>query len=101
MQALAGRSAGASGEIGQSQGMSQQPELTSPPIPTAPQTGAVIPQGPVAVPDPSQPHHDPQRIPRWLESAELFLRILLRMYVGLFAFVAPWWQLLWDQNPLF
>jgi hypothetical protein len=43
----------------------------------------------------------PQRIPRWLERSELFLRVLLRMYIGLFLCYVPWWPLFWDQNPLF
>jgi len=90
------------GENGQSHGMSQQPELTSPPIPSPPQAGAVIPQGPVAVADtPSLSANPPQRIPRWLERAELFLRVLLRMYIGLAVCYAPWSRLFWDQNPLF
>jgi hypothetical protein len=42
-----------------------------------------------------------QRIPRWLEIAELSLRVLLRMYVGLAVCYAPWSHLFWDQNPLF
>ena len=93
---------GAYGEIGQRPAMSQQPELTSPPITTPPPAGAVIPQGPVAIPDTAQPlHHGPQRIPRWLERAELFLRVLLRMYIGLAVCYAPWSKLFWDQNPLF
>ena len=43
----------------------------------------------------------PQRIPRWLERAELFLRVLLRMYIGLAVCYAPWSRMFWDQNPLF
>jgi hypothetical protein len=43
----------------------------------------------------------PQRIPRWLERSELFLRVLLRMYIGLAICYAPWSKLFWDQNPLF
>jgi len=43
----------------------------------------------------------PHRLPRWLEKAELLLRVLLRMYIGLAVCIAPWWRLLWDQNPLF
>ena len=88
--------------------MSQQPELTSPPIPAAPQAGAAIPPDPLA-PRESIPaaynhgehRHGPQRIPRWLERAELFLRVLLRMYIGLAVCYAPWSRLFWDQNPLF
>jgi hypothetical protein len=53
----------------------------------------------------------PQRIPRWLERAELFLRVILRMYIGLVVCYLPWSARLpffqplsrefWDQNPLF
>jgi hypothetical protein len=50
---------------------------------------------------PSPHRHGPQRIPRWLERAELFLRVLLRMYIGLAVCYAPWSRLFWDQNPLF
>ncbi len=94
-------------ESGESHGMSQQPELTSPPISSPPprgippqpevSPGAVIPQGPVAFADHS-PH---PRIPRWLERAELFLRVLLRMYIGLAVSIAPWMHFFWDQNPVF
>jgi hypothetical protein len=43
----------------------------------------------------------PQRIPRWLERSELFLRVVLRMYIGVAVCYAPWSRLFWDQNPLF
>ncbi len=43
----------------------------------------------------------PRRIPPWLERAELFLRVLLRMYIGIAVCYAPWSRLFWDQNPLF
>ena len=43
----------------------------------------------------------PQRIPRWLERGELFLRVLLRMYIGLAVCYAPWSKVFWDQNPIF
>ena len=43
----------------------------------------------------------PHRIPRWLERAELFLRVLLRMYIGLAVCYAPWSRMFWDQNPIF
>jgi len=45
--------------------------------------------------------HAPQRIPRWLERSELFLRVLLRIYIGLAVCYAPWSHMFWDQNPLF
>jgi len=84
-------------------GMSQRPEMTSPPLPAspAPVSAAVVDP----VPDPSLPpapaRPAPQRIPRWLERGELFLRVLLRMYIGLAVCIAPWWHMFWDQNPLF
>jgi hypothetical protein len=60
--------------------------------------------GPVPEIRPAQqqpPHHAPQRIPRWLVRAELFLRVLLRMYIGLAVCYAPWSKMFWDRNPLF
>jgi len=84
--------------------MSHQPEFTSPSMPATP----AAPQGemqssaensqfeePLSV-DPS-----PERIPHWLVRTELYLRVLLRMYIGLAICYAPWSQLFWDQNPLF
>jgi len=43
----------------------------------------------------------PQRIPRWLVRMELFLRVMLRMYIGLAICYAPWSHAFWDQNPIF
>lgn len=84
--------------------MSQQPELTSPSLPAnpAPIPGDMVASnpapagcGPIVVEGP------PQRIPRWLVRTELYLRVLLRMYIGLAICYAPWSHLFWDQNPLF
>ena len=79
--------------------MSQQPELISPPLPAspAPESGSAhgIAPGTAAV----GPHA--QRIPRWLVRAELFLRVMLRIYIGLAVAYAPWSPIFWDQNPLF
>jgi len=79
--------------------MSQQPESISPSLPAgpAPQPGQVDGSVPALVAG----EHAAQRIPRWLERAELFLRVLLRMYIGLAVCCAPWWHMFWDQNPLF
>ena len=91
--------------------MSEEPELT--PIPANPATqpgtatgSAPQPASPTAFQNGelthSQAHkHVPQRIPRWLERAELFLRVLLRLYIGLAVCYAPWSHMFWDQNPLF
>lgn len=85
--------------------MSQQPELTSHPMPASPAPAADAqvggPNGREPGSERVEPAHPPQRIPRWLERSELFLRVLLRMYIGLAVFIAPWWPLFWDQNPLF
>jgi hypothetical protein len=79
--------------------MSQQPELISPPLPAspAPEPGTV----PGASSSSPQETHPPQRIPRWLVRAELFLRVMLRIYIGLAVCYAPWSPMFWDQNPLF
>jgi len=74
--------------------MSQQPESTSPSLAASPAPAPV----PVLAPAPCRA---PQRIPRWLERAELFLRVLLRIYIGLAVCYAPWSHMFWDQNPLF
>jgi hypothetical protein len=99
--------------------MSQQPEITSTsfsasqasgPGPThASATREVAGSASEGTPLDAKPL--PPRIPRWLESAELFLRVLLRMYIGLAICYAPWsgriltflpWsRVLWDENPLF
>ncbi|WP_420239363.1 hypothetical protein ACOBR2_07260 [Telmatobacter bradus] len=72
--------------------MNQQPVRT-----TAEYTNSPAPSPAVLVE--SKPHLHP--IPRWLERCELFLRVLLRMYVGLALCYAPWSHMFWDQNPLF
>jgi hypothetical protein len=89
--------------------MSQEPELT--PIPASPATrpgteadsaAGVAAGPPVNEVVPSHPdRHGSQRIPRWLERAELFLRVLLRLYIGLAVCLAPWFRPFWDQNPIF
>lgn len=42
-----------------------------------------------------------QRIPRWLLRAELFLRVLLHLCLGLALICLPWSRIFWDRNPLF
>jgi hypothetical protein len=74
--------------------MSQQPESTSSSLAASP---APLP-GRAAEPVSAPP---PQRIPRWLERVELFLRVMLRMYIGLAVCYAPWSHMFWDQNPIF
>jgi len=84
--------------------MSQKPELTSPSLAPNPAPAAGSAFGPAPdVQSAAQqaPRHTPQRIPRWLERTELFLRVLLRMYIGLAICYLPWSKMFWDQNPLF
>lgn len=105
-----GSSAAAGGGPGQKpENMSHQPEFTSPPVAASPaqQSGPVspgpapAPGRPDSLPGSSHPFPGPQRIPRWLERGELFLRVLLRMYIGLALCLAPWFPTFWDQNPVF
>jgi hypothetical protein len=100
--------------------MPQQPEIRSPSVPANPaeQPGTRLvsadaaisasgsaPATPAARPGAASgalaDEHGPHRIPRWLERAELFFRVLLRMYIGLAVCYAPWSRMFWDQNPLF
>ena len=53
----------------------------------APQTAARLPHS--------------HRIPRWLVRLELFLRVMLRMYIALAVCYAPWSHSFWDRNPIF
>jgi hypothetical protein len=77
--------------------MSEQPESRSPSLPASPAPAPGFETA--SAPQSARPTH--QRIPRWLERAELFLRVLLRMYIGLAVCYAPWSRMFWDQNPLF
>lgn len=43
----------------------------------------------------------PQRIPYWLQQAERFLRVIVRIYLGLLVCFAPWYPPAWEANPLF
>ena len=98
--------------------MSQQPEQTSLPLAPSPAPAPGPASGILPVDQPAAKGlgHAPQRIPRWLERAELFLRVLLRMYIGLAIFYVPWsgqiatyfpqvlnyfpWsRVIWDASP--
>ena len=70
--------------------MLQQPNLFSTELPTGP----------------AEPEHQPlpklqQPAPIWLQRLELFLRVAVRLYLGIFVLVLPWWSRFWDDNPLF
>lgn len=59
-----------------------------------PERGVAFPAGRVQ-------REQTQRIPKWLERGELFLRVILRLYLGLALCYAPWSRAFWDQNPIF
>ena len=89
-------------DLSLARGILQQPEMTSSSFaasPAPPQPGAE----PVEVPGPVEPAGapSPHRIPRWLVRLELFLRVMLRMYIGIAVCYAPWSHAFWDQNPVF
>lgn len=46
-------------------------------------------------------HPHSHHVPRWLQRLELFLRVMLRMYIGLAICYAPWSHSFWDGNPIF
>jgi hypothetical protein len=93
--------------------MSQQPETTVPSLALGPASlpgpeGEYVPSpgksdAPRSEPTPAtgQSEPPPQRIPRWLEETELFLRITVRILIGLVVFMMPWWREVWDQNLIF
>ena len=83
--------------------MSQQPELISPSMSSdpTPVPGGMVNSAPPEKHGPEAVEQLPQRIPRWLVRTELYLRVLLRMYIGLAVCYVPWSHLFWDQNPIF
>lgn len=89
--------------------MSQQPESISTTLASGPAAapGAepdstpAVSVGPQTVPPLTVHLPPPQHIPRWLLRAELFLRVLLRLYLGLALCYVPWSRVFWDRNPLF
>jgi hypothetical protein len=56
---------------------------------------------PVTTPLSPTPEEGPQRLPYWLQQSEKFLRVVVRMYIGLVVCVVPWIPSFWDANPLF
>jgi len=83
--------------------MSNEPEFTSSSMHPSP---TPVPETLMGTPETNSgqdrgANHPPQRIPHWLVRTELYLRVLLRMYIGLAICYAPWSQLFWDQNPIF
>jgi len=65
-----------------------------------PAASDLTPAGPPSAGRHSEPP-PPERIPRWLVQTELFVRVMLQIFIGLIVFCAPWWEALWDHNPVF
>lgn len=88
---------------GQRINMSQLPEQTTLPLAPnpAPEPGSASGFASASKPVKRSAEHTAQRIPRWLALAEMYLRVLLRLYIGLAICYAPWSRMFWDQNPLF
>lgn len=98
----------------------QQPESTSSTLNVGPALLASPTPDPASA-SASEPHaaaQPPDRVPRWLERLELSLRVILRIFIGLFVCFLPWLghivaqfpvvliflpgaRMLWDQNPIF
>lgn len=78
----------------------QQPESSSSTL-TAPLSGPTSESAAGSAPESQAAVQPPHHAPRWLERVELFLRVMLRLYIGLAIVVAPWWPAAWDQNPIF
>ena len=77
----------------------QQPESPSS-ILTAPLSGPTS-ESADSAPESHAATHPHHHVPRWLVRVELFLRVMLRMYIGLAICYAPWSHTFWDQNPIF
>ncbi len=70
--------------------MSQQPYLFSPQAPPPPPLATRTPEG-------AKP---PRQSPRWLQRLDLFVRVIVRLYLGLVIVILPWMHF-WDDNRLF
>jgi hypothetical protein len=82
--------------------MQQQPESPSSTLAVgpAPVPGAPSESAPNPASDPQSGALQQHGVPRWLVRVELFLRVMLRMYIGLAVCYAPWSHTFWDQNPI-
>ena len=83
--------------------MQPQPESSSSTLTVSP---APLPGPPAesaadATPESPAAAHAHHHVPRWLVRAELFLRVMLCMLIGLVLCFAPWIYPVWDQNPIF
>jgi len=46
------------------------------------------------------PPQRPSRIPLWLRRVELYLYVIIRIYIGVIVLVLPWYAPLWADNQL-
>jgi hypothetical protein len=44
--------------------------------------------------------HRPSRLPLWLRRVELYLYVIIRVYIGAIVLVLPWYAPLWADNQL-
>jgi len=81
--------------------MYQRPEspLSTLTVSPAPVPGPEPDRAPA--PAPQAAERPPHRIPGGLVRLELFLRVMLRIYIGLAVCYAPWSHMFWDRNPIF
>ncbi len=42
----------------------------------------------------------PSRLPLWLRRVELYLYVIIRIYIGVIVIVLPWYAPLWADNQL-
>ncbi len=69
--------------------MPQQSNLFS----SSPQNGSTVEE---RQPAPQRP----SRIPLWLRRVELYLYVVIRIYIGVIVLVLPWYAPLWADNEL-
>jgi hypothetical protein len=83
--------------------MQQEPESSSPAISVSPARMPETASDPISgsADEPQSGVHHEHGVPHWLVRVELFLRVMLRMYIGLAVCYAPWSRTFWDQNPIF
>src|ERR1700678_3424610 len=57
------------------------------------------PRGSTVQERPSAPQR-PSRLPLWLRALELYLYVIIRIYIGVIVVVLPWYAPLWADNQL-
>lgn len=72
-----------------------------PPPPNAVSSSPAQESGSSRASQPPSPALGPEeRSPRWLQRTDLFLRVMVRLYIGLILFFIPWTHL-WTLNRFF